>query len=101
MNTKTKTARKPLYVRVLHWGVALSFLMAFATSYKAFDFSTGMPIWVREMMFGIHRISGLLAAALLFIWFFARLKALTWTSWKTDGFRPLGVFHLSMGESDT
>jgi cytochrome b561 len=89
--------RKPMYVRVFHWALVLLFAIAFLTAYRVFDFRTDMPGELRDFLFAAHRLSGMLAGLLLFIWFLIVLKNAVSAIRNGVSFRLLWVFHFAMG----
>jgi len=94
---ETEKRRKPLYVRVFHWVIVMLFVIAFATAYWAFNFDISMPIKVRDTLFAVHRLSGMVAGLLLLIWFLLALKNrmsfLRGSPWT----KSLHMFHLILG----
>ncbi|WP_350334477.1 cytochrome b [Coralliovum pocilloporae] len=91
------TRRKALAIRLLHWSVVVLFIVAFATAYKAFDFHTSMPVWVRDALFAAHRLSGMLAGLLLLIWLLVRLSAFIRLARERVRPKILDLFHFGLG----
>jgi len=71
---------KPLLIRILHWIIAILISAALITGYAAFDFTwTANGLFSRDLLFIIHRSSGLIVAVLFLIWLFLRLPKI-WNS---------------------
>jgi cytochrome b561 len=76
---------KPRSIRVLHWAVTVLISAALASGYYAFDFSwTADGFFSRDLLFIVHRSSGLLAAVLILAWFTLRIPTL-WGSAPRSG----------------
>jgi len=71
-------------------------VIAFATAYRAFNFDISMPIKVRDLLFAIHRLSGMLAGLLL-IWLVLALKNRASFLKGSLTVKSLHLFHLVLG----
>ena len=88
---------KPLSIRVLHWAVTVLISAALASGYYAFDFSwTADGFFSRDLLFIVHRSSGLLAAVLILVWFILRIPTL-WRHCGVAGWnRVIAMGHIAI-----
>jgi cytochrome b561 len=71
---------KPLTIRIIHWVIAILISTALITGYAAFDFTwTANGFFSRDLLFIIHRSSGLIVAILFLLWLALRFPKL----WKS------------------
>lgn len=97
MDDRDVVARKPLVVRGLHWGVVIMFAMALATGYTAFDFNLSMHIRMRDALFTIHRMSGMIVGVLMLVWCVVRIRQAMRSTSDAGRFSFTGVFHAFIG----
>ena len=73
--------QKPLTIRLLHWFVALLFLLAIPTGYRLADTGwSGVGLINRSTIHASHQTSGILIACLMVIWAIYRI----WKSFQTS-----------------
>jgi cytochrome b561 len=89
--------RRPISTRLLHASIAISFAVAFATGYTAFDYDLEMQIRIRDLLFAIHRLCGMLAGILLVIWGLTRLFGAIGTAKFAPRLTLVGLFHGLLG----
>lgn len=72
----SRIAKKPICIRLLHWGVVFWFCVALLTGYIAFDFDLQMSIRMRDRLFAVHRLSGMISGLLFLAWAACRVRSL-------------------------
>lgn len=88
---------KPRSIRVLHWAVTVLISAALASGYYAFDFSwTADGFFSRDLLFIVHRSSGLLAAVLILVWFTLRIPSLRRHCGAAGWNRVIAIGHIAI-----
>lgn len=89
---------KPLTIRIIHWIVAILISASLITGYAAFDFTwTANGFFSRDLLFIIHRSSGLIVAILFLVWLALRLPKLWKSRPNSLWSRLVAMSHIAIG----